>query len=309
MVPDTSVRSNGRLRRMGRWMLSVVGVVFGATLVGAGLLGASRSADSSLPCGADAKAPTVAAIDVPSPGEVEADLAGDRTSIDEAKRLIAECRTRFAQVTDYCCTFTKRERLECGQQTPRHVLTMKARVAPESFYFKYKSPKAGREAIYIAGRNEGKALVHDVGLGKLLAGTLHLDPKGSMAMEDCRHPITEAGLGHMIDTIIKHWDAELTPGESRVKIAKDASLGDRPCTQIESMHPARRPGFLFHIVRVSIDQELGLPTRFEAYDWPTKPGAAPELVEEYSFEDMKLNVGLCERDFDPQNRSYTFGRF
>ena len=35
-------------------------------------------------------------------------------------------------------------------------------------------------------------------------------------MEDNRHPITEAGIGALIDTVAKHWAIELTPEESRV---------------------------------------------------------------------------------------------
>ncbi len=236
-------------------------------------------------------------------------VAVDSGAIDEAKRLIRDCQTRFAEVQDYSCTFSKRELLECGQQTPWHVLTMKSRVAPKSFYFKYQSPKAGREAIYVAGENRGKALVHDVGLGRLLTGTLHLDPKGSMAMEDCRHPITEAGMGHMIDTVVERWEAELRPGETLVTIDPEARVNGRPCTRIESTHTVDQPAFRFQTVRITIDHELGLPTRFEAFDWPKTPGGPSPLVEEYAFDDVRLNVGLTQRDFDPSNRRYSFGRF
>ncbi len=54
---------------------------------------------------------------------------------------------------------------------------------------------------------------------------------------------------------------------------------------------------------------LGLPIRFEAYDWPTRPLVEPELAEEYTYTDLKLNVGLKEVDFDVANAAYSFGRF
>ena len=78
---------------------------------------------------------------------------------------------------------------------------------------------------------------------------------------------------------------------------------------IETTHPRQSPDFLFYQVRVYIDQELGLPIRFEAYDWPDRPEAAPELVEEYTYTDLKLNVGLSDIDFDVSNADYAFGRF
>jgi hypothetical protein len=78
---------------------------------------------------------------------------------------------------------------------------------------------------------------------------------------------------------------------------------------IESSHPRRHPGFLYHTVKLYIDQAHGLPVRFEAYDWPKHPGGNPELVEEYTYLKLQTNVGLAERDFDAANPQYSFGRF
>ena len=152
-------------------------------------------------------------------------------------------------------------------------------------------------------------MAHDVGLGKFLAGTMHLDPHGSRAMEDNRHPVTEAGLGSLIDNIAKHWAIELVPGESVVTFHNGVRIGNRDCTMIESVHPHRGTNFLFHKVKLYVDNEHGLPVHFEAFDWPRSPGATPELVEEYSYLDLKTNVGLHDRDFDPANQQYSFGRF
>jgi hypothetical protein len=228
--------------------------------------------------------------------------------VTRAKKAIADCQERFRYVHDYTCTFVKRERID-GRLTPQHIMTMKARTSPKSVYFKFHQPNQGREAIYVQGRNRDRIVAHDVGVTKFVAGTMHLDPHGSMAMEDNRHPVTEAGIGALIDTVDRHWAVELTPGESVLTFHDSARVGNRPCTLIESVHPQRASNFLFHKVKLYIDQEHWLPIRFEAYDWPRHPGAAPELVEEYSYLDLRLNVGLRDQDFDPTNRQYSFGRF
>lgn len=225
-----------------------------------------------------------------------------------AKRAMALCQIRFGEVEDYTCTFTKRERID-GKLGEPHVMVMKARSSPRSIYFRFVKPKKGREAIYVAGRHKGHVLAHDVGLFKVIAGSMLLDPAGETAMEGCRHPITEAGIGSLIDTVTREWERELTPDESRVEIDPDLMIGTRRCTLIETVHPGRRSDFLFHKVRLYIDHDLGLPVRFEAYDWPARSGAAPPLVEEYAYTDLKVNVGLSDHDFDPNNRSYSFGRF
>jgi hypothetical protein len=228
--------------------------------------------------------------------------------IARALAAIERCQVRYQQVRDYTCTFSKRERIK-GQLTPLHLITMKVRTEPRSIYLKFQKPSAGREAIYIAGRHNGKVLAHDVGLNRLLAGTLHLDPNGGRAMEDCRHPISEAGIGPLLKTLETRWASELDPTESVVLFRGDQTVGTRRCTMIETTHPQKLPEFLFYRVRLYIDAELGLPIHFEAYDWPSSPQGTAEMVEEYSYSDLKLNVGLGDMDFDVSNKDYAFGRF
>ena len=228
--------------------------------------------------------------------------------IARALRLITACQSRFESVTDYICTFYKRERIN-GRLTALYVMAMKARTKPKSIYFKFADPYKGREAIFVEGQNGGKILAHDVGFTKFLAGTLELEPSSSRAMEDNRHPITEAGIGALIDAVARRWAAELSSDESVIVFDSDMTIGPRHCQLIESIHTHRQPDFLFYKVRLFIDSELNLPIRFEGYDWPREPGAPADLAEEYSYINLKLNVGLGDIDFDACNRQYSFGRF
>ena len=235
-------------------------------------------------------------------GRIEAD------PIARARQVVADCKARYESVEDYTCTFFKRERID-GSLSPPHIMVVKARTKPSSLYFKFLQPYAGREAIYVQGRNNGKIVAHEVGIARVIAGTMHLDPKGDMAMEENRHPITEAGLGAMIDTVKARWDSELHPGESVLLFHPNARVSERSCFMVESIHPKPAPGFFFHKVKFYVDKELGLPIRFEAYDWPKGTGIEPELMEEYTYANLRLNVGLKDRDFDPANKQYSFGRF
>ena len=72
------------------------------------------------------------------------------------------------------------------------------------------------------------------------------------------------------------------------------------------MHPVKRRDFLFHIARIFVDKELMVPLRYEAYDWPAKPGEPPPLLESYTYARLKLNPGLTDADFDPNNPQYNF---
>jgi hypothetical protein len=193
--------------------------------------------------------------------------------------------------------------------TPQFVMAMKARSSPRSIYFKFQEPYRGREAIYVEGRNSGKILAHDVGFTKLLAGTMELEPTSPRAMEENRHPISDAGIGALIDTVARRWAAELRPDEAILLFNPNMTIGPRRCLMVESVHPRHEPEFQFHKVRLYIDSELNLPIRFEGYDWPREEGGPVDLLEEYSYIDLKLNPGLGEIDFDIANRQYSFGRF
>jgi hypothetical protein len=245
------------------------------------------------------------------PGGAAAAAAADRAIEDptvRAQRMVASCRESYRSVTDYTCTFYKRERIGGYLLAPQKI-SMKVRSTPFSVYLRFIEPHAGREAIFVDGRNSGKAVVHDVGINKLLAGTVLLDPRSRRAMQDNRHPITDAGIGHLIDTISHHWKADMQPGVTQVVITPGVRVGDRVCTMIDSTQPQQRGTILFHRVKVYIDQEHNVPIRFEAYDWPKVRGQKPELMEEYTYANLKLNRGLSERDFDPNNELYSFGRF
>jgi hypothetical protein len=234
--------------------------------------------------------------------------AGDEEPVVRALRTIKACKAQFASVRDYTCTFYKREQL-AGELGPHHVMRMKARTDPRSIYLKFEDPHKGREAIYVEGRNGGKILAHEVGFTRFLTGTLEIEPTSAQAMEENRHPITDAGIGKLIDTVDKRWSSELSSTETVMNFDPDMMIGPRKCLLIESIHPHRRPDYKFHKVRLFIDSELNLPIRFEGYDWPKEKDGAADLLEEYSYINLKVNVGLGDVDFDIANPQYCFGRF
>ncbi|QEH33497.1 hypothetical protein OJF2_19990 [Aquisphaera giovannonii] len=247
-----------------------------------------------------------ATADIPE-GSRATSLA-DEEPMRRALRTMKGCREAFQKVHDYTCTFYKRELLN-GRLSPLNVMAMKARTRPASIYFKFEEPNRGREAIYVDGRNRGNIMVHEAGLVKFLAGTMEIAPTSARAMEECRHPITEAGIGNLIDTVTRRWELELSPGETLLLFDPDVVAAGRRCLLVEAVHPKRQPHFQFYKVRLFIDADLNLPVRFEGYDWPSEPGGPGTLAEEYAYVDLKLNVGLGDIDFDVANKQYAFGRF
>jgi hypothetical protein len=72
---------------------------------------------------------------------------------------------------------------------------------------------------------------------------------------------------------------------------------------MEVTHKAFNPKLYCHRVVVYFDNGLKLPVRAEVYDWPTPKGDPKgELLECYSYINLKFNVGLTDAAFAESDR-------
>ena len=89
-------------------------------------------------------------------------------------------------------------------------------------------------------------------------------------------------------------------------IQGNPQVNGRKCTVIQVVHPTRRDYFDFHVAQIFVDDQLQVPIRYAAYDWPASEGERPALIEEYTYLNLKVNVGLSDADFDVTNKNYNF---
>jgi len=210
------------------------------------------------------------------------------------------------QVKDYSATMVKRERIDGKIGDPEYMF-IKVRHKPLSVYLYFLKPDhlKGQEVLWIKGQNNGKMWGHAQGIRKVF-GTVPLDPTGPIAMKGNRYPITEIGLLNLVRRLIEEGEKDTHYGECEVKYFQGAKINGRLCTCIQVVHPVPRRNFQFHLARIFVDDEYNLPVRFEAYDWPTQKGDQPELIEEYTYVNIKLNQNFTDADFDLRNPAYGF---
>lgn len=215
-------------------------------------------------------------------------------------------RPHVAAIADYTATVTKQENIN-GDLQEAQVMDIKIRHEPFSVYLKFRYPKsaAGREAIYVQGVNDSKLIAHGVGMEKTF-GTQFLDPEGFIAMRGNKYPITKMGVLNLVDELVIVGKLDTKYGECVVKYYKEVKLDDRLCTMIEVTHPVPRTNFRFHKARIYVDNEYNMPIRYESYEWPKAEGEKPVLIEAYTYQKLKLNVGLTDRDFDYKNPDYGY---
>jgi hypothetical protein len=210
------------------------------------------------------------------------------------------------RIVDYMAILIKQECVDGELKNVEHMF-VKVRHEPFSVYLRFLGPEKvqGQEALYVEGQNDGKLIAHGVGL-KSVFGTRALDPNGYLAMKGNKYPITDIGIVNLVDKLIEVGEQDVKYGECKVNYYENAKVNDRVCTCVEVIHPVPRTNFRFHIARIFIDNELNLPIHYASYDWPKKEGEKPPLIETYTYNNLRLNVGLTDHDFDRHNQKYNF---
>ncbi len=238
--------------------------------------------------------------------------------LDPAIQL-AHHSLRHMQTTikDYTAVLIKREQFE-GVVGEYEYMFAKFRsrqieggktVTPFSVYLTFLKPAAmkGREVMFVEGANEGKMIAHEGGMKRML-GTHALDPTGWLAMKGQRYPITDIGIENLLTKLIERGERDRKHGDCKVEFLQGAKVSGRDCRVIQVTHPAKVGPFDFHIAQIFMDEELQIPVRYAAYDWPKVAGGEPEIIEEYTYQNIKVNVGLTDADFDQANPEYSFRR-
>jgi hypothetical protein len=215
-------------------------------------------------------------------------------------------------ITDYTAKMVKRERIS-GKLGVESQMQLKVRnrstsgeaKIPLSAYLLFSSPKSvkGREVIWVEGANDNCLISHEAGMFNLKRFVL--EPTGMLAMMGNKYPITEIGLLRLAEKLIEKGERDRALGTCVVEVIDGQLIGDRECRLYQITHPEPKDGFDFHIAQIFVDVERQIPLRYAAFLWP-KGSAAPPLEEEYTFLDVRINVGLTDADFDPDNPDYDF---
>jgi hypothetical protein len=223
--------------------------------------------------------------------------------LEPAIEIARSCRDALGDVDDYEAMFSKWDIVQGRGYA--HTMRMKFRSQPMSVYLRFESPYAGREVIYVEGRNDGNLLAHETGI-KSLVGTVALRPDSPRALSESKHPITHIGIANLLEGIIQQWESETKLENVQVLYYEDAKLRGMECRVIEATHS--RPGrdVRFHRTRLYIDRKSGMPVRVEQFGFPDRPGAKPPLLEQYTYWDIRPNAGLTDLDFDIRNPAYGF---
>lgn len=241
----------------------------------------------------------------------------DARPLDQALEIARQGLSNLREnIDDYTAVIVKREQVDGALGKPEYMFAKvrNRKVAggrvqvPFGVYLMFLKPAEvkGREVVFVEGKNEGKLVAHEGGMKGRFLPTVSLAPTSGFAMRGQRYPLTEIGIENLIVKLIERGEVARQFPEISCQFRKNARLKDRVCTVIQLNQPKKVSELEFSMAQIFLDDELNIPIRYVAYDFPSHPGDKPEVIEEYNYLDVKLNVGLTPSDFDRNNPNYNF---
>jgi hypothetical protein len=228
-------------------------------------------------------------------------------------RLLAARHAQIQrEVQDYTCVLVKRERIGGVLQEQQQIFVKVRRgseakgalARPFAVYLEFLRPERlrDRRVLFVEGRYNNRLLVRKGG-ARLSEVAVRIDPNSDAARRESLNPITDLGFDRMAASLMRRLkqDAQAGPtgANTRVEYFNDAKLNKRPCLCIRVTHSNPQADLYFHVAHLFLDDEHQLPVRIDAYDWPQDADSDPPLVSEFTYTNLKLNVGLTDADFRP----------
>ncbi|MCL2760872.1 MAG: DUF1571 domain-containing protein [Desulfuromonadales bacterium] len=202
----------------------------------------------------------------------------------------------YSRLNDLVCLLDKKELVHGTIRVDNDVLFKYCK--PGSFYMKVQEGEnKGAEMIYVSGKYDNELQVH---LGARLGFfKTSINPKGYWALRNNRHPMMDADIGHLLDLALSNYKKSLNDPSASFVLAGKPVVNGMNTYWLQAKFPKDK-GYYAHIIDLYIDQKTMLPVKIMAFDWDNK------FLEEYSYHNIKLNVGLTPHDFDVNNPAYKF---
>ncbi|MBS0264694.1 MAG: DUF1571 domain-containing protein [Planctomycetes bacterium] len=324
-IPPGTSRQNCLAGLIGALALGVLFLTFRTKPAGAGLDNSAKSAPqllSNLPSSSagDLVASAggtgnVSAADLNR--QIQSAIRGSKLALQLHVALLELGKHRIEQIPDYTATFVKQEKLDGGDLQELQSMEFKLRHKPFSVYMKWvEGGDVGREVLLVDGQYDDKMLVRLGGIKKKLP-LMKLEPTGSLAMAESRHPVTEAGLLQLAEKILKYRKRDMAMKSGvRWEMHADQKFMGRVCDcwSVEYESPEVEPTYRKSITY--IDRELSLPICVRNFGWPEKGAEFSDaaaldeatLIEYYGYTDIRVDERLPDVAFDKANTEYTFRR-
>ena len=258
------------------------------------------------PRATDLNASAVAALPpfvaAPQPAGTVSQPGSPVSALAPMHELYQKAAQKHASMDSYAVRLRRRE-VVGNQSRPEEVLLFKWRREPWSVYFKWLGPEGkGREVVYVKGRYDSAlhTLTAAGDLPLLPAGRhIKVSPDGVLVKSKSRYPITQAGLGGLVDRFGKIVD-NMASGDNHEGSLRYLGQLKRPeyDHNVEGVLQIIPPNGDPHLPRGGqrhwfFDPVLHLPMLLITQDETGRE------VEYYCHDRLMFPVNLTDDDFNP----------
>ncbi len=193
-------------------------------------------------------------------------------------KLIANMDAQYAKVTSYAATLIRQER-SGDALAPAESIEFSFEKPQKMHLLWNDGPRRGQEISLANGKIRG----HRGGLLSFFDFSIDLsDPR---VLKESRRPLTDIGIGAIIDLLRKNISLGLERKEVAVKIGNEV-WNEKHCIRIDAVFEKGQPDYDCMKFTAYVDPDLKLPIALLIYDQPDV------LSEQYDFKDLKLNVQI-----------------
>ena len=259
----------------------------------------------------------------------------------DPESLLKNMKPSWKKVSDYTCESRAQQRVD-GKLYETQISIFKFRKATDMYAKRLNEPNKNAEAIYRGATwNEGKIKGNKGSFPNL---TVSIDPYAKLALIGQNHPMSHFSLGWFIDMMLSDFNKARSEGVDAIKEAGTGTVDGRACTKVSFTtnpkagawytpqkkdtwfsiakannsdftilrynNPGKKPGdtsakiwiptYYASKWEICIDDASGLPIEYKNWD------ASGNVFEIYSYHKLKLNTGLTDLDFDPDNEAYNY---
>ena len=204
---------------------------------------------------------------------------------------------RYAELKDYTAIMFKQERLGRKLQGVE-TIQLKYREKPKSIYLKWiDGPWKGRELLYNESLNKTDVRVRESGFLGVIPIWISYD--NPIAQRGSNHPAIEIGLKYMLELNLRDYKRSFAANELRRKDHGIQMVDGHKVYVMENILPRdQKKGYYCYRVFQYMDYLNSLEPRIDVYNWDD------QLQESFTYTKLKIDAGLTEKDFDPDNPEY-----
>jgi hypothetical protein len=220
--------------------------------------------------------------------------------------LLREAQKRYRDtVVDYTCFFTKQENL-FGRMTAVQGADVKFRDQPFSIFMHWtQNPDKARRVCFVSGKwttkdGQAAALCEPEGaIARTFISKILRPIHGADAKAASRRTIDQFGFGNTLHLIVKYAMLAHQRGELQLVHLGDGEVDGRPTYVFERRLPYTGEDGVYpdRVLVFHLDKETLLPVMCASY----ADDAKQELLGQYTYTKVRLNVGLTDASFEGIN--------